>query len=219
MLAMINHPVFWYLTGLLSALAAYIFFRRFQVLLASRRNRRQQQSLEAPPTTELQQQARTHVELCQKRLLLQPKLNPDWIQPLKEELPILVRNIATTFYPNEPNPLLAPGIGEFSRAVELTAGDIATFLQATPHGRILNVSASTAQRTIFTAQNLIKSKHYKQLLKWYKHARPLIQVIRYKSLIMWLFLLGRNSAVRALHLTIVGIVGRRAIELYSGNLK
>ncbi len=216
---MINHPIFWYVTGLLSALVAYILFRRFQVYLASRCQRRQEQSLESQPTSPLQQQARTHIELCQKRLLLQAKLNPDWIEPLKAELPLLVRDIAITFYPDASNPLLAPGISEFTRAVELAASDITTFLQATPHGRILDVSANTAQRTIDTARNLVTSKHYKQLLKWYKRARPLIQVVKYKSLIMWMFLLGRNSAVRALHLTIAGIVGRRAIELYSGNLK
>jgi hypothetical protein len=219
MLAMISHPVFWFTAGLLSAVITYISFRRYRIFLAARRSRRQQQLLESQPASELPQQARTQVELCQKRLLLQPKLNPDWIEPLRAELPILVSDIAKTFHPDSPNPLLAPGIGEFSRAVELTAGDVATFLQATPHGRILNVSANTAQRTFDTAKNFVKSKHYRHLMKWYKRARPLIQVIRYKSLIMWLFLLGRNSAVRALHLTIVGIVGRRAIELYSGNLK
>jgi len=103
---MINHPIFWYVTGLVSAIIAYIFFRRFQVFLAYSRNRHHEQSLASQPTSPLQQQARTYIELCQKRLLLQARLNPDWLEPLKAELPLLVRDIATTFYPDSANPLL-----------------------------------------------------------------------------------------------------------------
>jgi hypothetical protein len=149
---------------------------------------------------------------------MQAKLNPDWVEPLKDELPRLVQEIAMTFYPKATNPLLAPGVSEFARAVELSANDIATFLQISPYGRLLDVSANTAQHTIDTAKSLVNDKRFKQVLKWYKRARPLIQIIKYKSLLMWTFFLGRNYAIRALHVTIAGIVGKRAIELYSGKL-
>jgi hypothetical protein len=215
---MINHPILWYVTGVLSVIIAYICWRRLLVILASRSDLRQAEALGPEPMSPSEQEARRHIEACQKRLLLQARLNPDWVEPLKDELPRLVQKIAKTFYPDATNALLAPGVGEFARAVELSANDIATFLQISPYGRLLDVSANTAQRTYDVLKSLANDRRFNQMLKWYKRVRPLVQIIKYKSLLMWTFFLGRNYAIRALHVTIVGIVGKRAIELYSGRL-
>ncbi|MHC4476287.1 MAG: hypothetical protein ACYTEL_11615 [Planctomycetota bacterium] len=211
---MLSHPIFWYLAGVLSAIIAYIFWRRLHVILMSRSALREAEAVGPEPTGPSEQEAREYIDACQKRLLLQTKLNPDWVEPLKDELPRLVQEIARTFYPEATNPLLAPGVSEFARAIELSANDIATFFQISPYGRLLDVSANTAQWTY----NAAKKLPLKQMLKWYKRVRPVVQIIKYKSLLMWTFFLGRNYAVRALHVTIAGIVGKRAIELYSGKL-
>jgi hypothetical protein len=158
------------------------------------------------------------VKACQKRLWLQRKLNPDWTKPLNAEVPRLVEEIAETFYPDSPNALLAPGISEFVRAVELAAKDIAAFLQTSRVGRLLDMSVETAQRTYNVTKRVRDDRRFKLMLKWYKRVRPIVQGIKYRSLVMWMFLLGRNSAVRATHVTIAGIAGKWAILLYSGKL-
>lgn len=218
-MGLINHPVGWYMAGILSAIVAYICWSLLRVYRVSRSTIREAEvSLGPEPTSPAEQQARSYVKACQKRLLLQTKLNPDWTKPLKDELPQLVQGIAKTFYPEESDPLLAPGISEFVRAVELASNDIATFLQTSRHGRLLDVSASTAQKTYNVTRRVIGDRRFRLMLRWYKRVRPIVQVIKYKSLVMWMFFLGRNSAVRALQVTIAGIVGKWAILLYSGKL-
>jgi len=216
MLAMIDYPICWFLTGILSAVVAYIIWLRVRVSLESRSTLQNVEDLPEPELTDpLEHEAQEHIKACQKRLLMQAKLNPDWLQPLRDELPPLVQKIAKTFYPEAKNPLLEPGISEFVRATQLTAEDIATFLQTNLCGRVVDVSVNTAQRTYNAVKRL---KYLKQTVKWYKRVRPLVQILKYKSVFMWTSLLGRNVAVRTLHSRIATIVGKRAIELYSGRL-
>lgn len=59
---------------------------------------------------------------------------------------------------------------------------------------------------------------YRHLYPWYDKTRPLWQVLRYRSLWMWMSFAASNVAVRTLQPMIVDMIARRAIELYSGRL-
>jgi hypothetical protein len=214
MLVMINHPIFWYVAGVLSATIVYITSRRLGIILVSRSELPEAEAPGPEPMSPSEQEARRHMKACQKRLLSQRKINPNWVEPLRRELPRLVQEIARTFHPKATNPLLAPSVGEFMRAIDRTASNLATFFQS-PYGRVLNVSAETARKCYDMIERLRK---YKQAVKWYKQLRPGLQILRYKSVLMWTLLLGRNVAVRSTHHRIAGIVGERAIELYGGKL-
>jgi len=155
---------------------------------------------------------------CKKRMRWQRNLNPEWIQPLIEEIPRLVREIAAVYHPEERQPLLAPGLSHFTRAVHLAALDIADFLQTRTIGRLVDVSANTAVKAINKGREVVESEHFQSLNKWYKRLLPVWQVARFNSPVMWASLAVANVAVRALQPAVVDIVARRAIELYSGRL-
>ena len=55
--------------------------------------------------------AKQAVENCKNRLRWQKRLNPEWLPPLVDEIPKLVREIAAVYHPAHPEPLLAPGWG------------------------------------------------------------------------------------------------------------
>lgn len=218
MLALTSNPIIFYVLGILSTIIIYVSWCRLCVIIASRSTLCDAKELEDEPIDPLEQQANRHIKACKQRLLLQAKVNPDWVKPLKDELPQLVQEISTTFYPQEENSLLAPGVSEFIRAIELTANDIATFLQNNRCGRLLDISTNKAHKTVKVTKRVIGSNGFKQTSKWYKRIRPVIQTIKYKSPVMWTIVMGRNLAVRTLHVKITDIVGRRSIQLYSGSL-
>jgi hypothetical protein len=221
MLDSLNHPVIWYVIGVLSAIIIYLAWNWLRLIIANRSLRSEEDLLTHKTTSpsEQQKQALRQIKTCQKRLFLQRKVNPDWIEPLKTELPRLVEEIARTYYPKADNPVLAPGISEFARAIELFANDIASFLQDTKPGRLIDTSAHTARRTYEVTKSIIKDSRFKETLKWYKHVRPVIQIAKISSPIMWVSLLTKNLAGRIGQVTIIGLAGKWSIELYSGNLR
>ncbi|GAH68479.1 unnamed protein product, partial [marine sediment metagenome] len=145
MLDSLNRPIIWYVIGVLSAIVTYLAWNWVRLIIANRSLRSEEEPLTFKTTSpsEQQKQALKQIKACQKRLFLQRKVNPDWMEPLKTELPRLVEEIARTYYPKATNPVLAPGISEFARAIELFANDIASFLQDTKPGRLIDTSAHT----------------------------------------------------------------------------
>jgi hypothetical protein len=85
--------------------------------------------------------AHARVQACKQRLRWQPTLNPNWLDPLIDETPALVREIATFYYPDAEDPVRAPGLSHFIRAIHLTAANLADFLQTHRLGRLADVSA------------------------------------------------------------------------------
>ncbi|MDB6073967.1 MAG: hypothetical protein JWO89_1607 [Verrucomicrobiaceae bacterium] len=158
------------------------------------------------------------VKECKRRMRWQKNLNPEWIDPLIREIPRLVREIASVYYPADPQPLLAPGLSQFTRAVHLAALDIADFLQTRTIGRLVDVSANTAIKAINKGRKVVENEHFQSINKWYKRLLPVWQAARFNSPVMWASLAVANVAVRALQPAVVDIVARRAIELYSGRL-
>ena len=96
---------------------------------------------------ELQRSAMQLITNSQNSLRMTKQMNPDWLSPLVKEIPVLVGNIAKLYYPENPDPIKAPKIGEFTRAVELAATDIANFLQNRRIGRLVDFSAGRALRS------------------------------------------------------------------------
>lgn len=164
------------------------------------------------------EEAQQTVKECKRRMRWQKNLNPEWIDPLIREIPRLVREIAAVYYPADPQPLLAPGLSHFTRAVHLAALDIADFLQTRTIGRLVDVSANTAIKAINKGRKVVESEHFQSINKWYKRLLPVWQAARINSPVMWASLAVANVAVRALQPAVVDIVARRAIELYSGRL-
>ena len=72
-------------------------------------------------------QAMSLIEGAQDSIKLKKQINPEWFSSLYNEIPPLVEKIASVYYPDDPEPLKAPKLGEFIRAVELASTDIADF--------------------------------------------------------------------------------------------
>ncbi|MCX6858132.1 MAG: hypothetical protein NTV80_24890 [Verrucomicrobia bacterium] len=157
------------------------------------------------------------VEECKNRLRWQKRLNPEWLPPLVEEVPKLVREIAAVYHPEHPEPLLAPGLGQFSRAVHLTALDVADFLQTRSIGRLVDVSASTALKTWEMTHKIATHETMQSMGKWYKRLLPVWQVLKFKSPVTWASVAVSNVAARTLQPAIVDIIAKRAIDLYAGD--
>jgi hypothetical protein len=162
--------------------------------------------------------AREAVEQCKNRLRWQKNMNPEWLPPLIEEVPVLVREIAEAYHPTHENPLLAPGLSQFSRAIHLTAMDVADFLQTKSIGRLVDVSANTAIKTWEVGHRVASNEAMKKAGKWYKRLLPVWQAVRFKSPLMWASLAVSNVAARTLQPALVDIVAHRAMQLYSGRL-
>ena len=153
-----------------------------------------------------------------KRLLLQKGINPKWVEPLVLEVPALIKDIAKVYYPETSDPVMAPGMSQFARAIQLIAGDISNFLEDTWIGRRIDVSGNTARQITAGVNKWRQKKWLKGFFKFYEKVRPGWQAIRYKSPFMWGGLLGKNAAVRYLQPKIIDIVANRSIQLYSGQL-
>ncbi len=157
-----------------------------------------------------------------RRLRMRKQLNPEWVAPLYEELPGLVRGIAGCFHPDAADPLRAPKLSEFSRAIELVAADISNFLQERRVGRLVDLSAGSAYRAYAKGRELAAKPKLRKagsvVARLYRRFRPAAQALRYRSPLTWAGLAFTNAATRTLQPAIVNIVARRAIQLYSGEL-
>ena len=158
------------------------------------------------------------VENCKNRLRWQKNLNPEWLPPLIDEVPKLVREIAAIYHPGKQDAMLAPGLSQFSRAVHLAAMDVADFLQTRSIGRLVDVSASTAIKTWEMTHKIARHETMQNANKWYKRLLPVWQVVRFKSPIMWASVAVSNVAARTLQPAVIDIIARRTIDLYSGRL-
>ena len=154
----------------------------------------------------------------QNSLRMTKQMNPDWLSPLLKEIPILVGGIAKLYYPENPDPIKAPKIGEFTRAVELTATDIADFLQNRRIGRLVDFSAGRAFRGYERGKKMADNPFLRICSPIYRTVRPVVQALRYNSPLTWVGLATSNAAARVLQPSLIGIIGKRAIQLYSGAL-
>ena len=208
-------PMFGFLVGVVSGLGLVGLWLGIQL----RATRVAANTLLSLSFDNLQDQAANErVKSCKRRLRWQKNPNPEWIAPLVEEIPKLVREIAEIYYPDAEDPIRAPGLSHFARAIHITAMEIADFLQTSRIGGLIDVSATTALNTVKGGQKIVKNEFVKRLYSFYKQVRPVLQGIRYNSPWMWAGLAISNAAVRTLQPAIINIVARRAIELYSGRL-
>ena len=208
-------PMFGFLGGVVAGLGLVGLWRRIQLRTDLRAARVAADTLLGQPFDNPQDRAAyERVKSCKSRLRWQKKPNPEWIAPLIEEIPKLVQEIAEIYYPDAEDPIWAPGLSHFARAIHITAMDIADFLQNRHVGRLLDVSATTVWRT----REILRDDRVKNLHKWYRRVLPVWQIIKVKSPLMWASLAASNMAVRTLQPAVINIVARHAIELYSGRL-
>ena len=208
-------PMFGFLVGVVSGLGLVGLWRGIRLLTDLRATRVAADTLLGPPFDNPQDRAAyERVKSCKSRLRWQKKPNPEWIAPLIEEIPKLVQEIAEIYYPDAEDPIWAPGLSHFARAIHLTAMDIADFLQNRRVGRLIDVSATTVWRT----REILRDDRVKNLHKWYRRVLPVWQIIKVKSPLMWASLAASNMAVRTLQPAVINIVARHTIELYSGRL-
>ena len=208
-------PMFGFLVGVVSGLGLVGLWRGILLWADRRATQKAADTLLGPPYDNPQDRAAyERVESCKRRLRLQKNPNPEWIAPLIEEIPKLIQEIAEIYYPDAVDPIWAPGLSHFARAIHITAMDIADFLQNRHVGRLLDVSATTVWRT----REILRDDRVKNLHKWYRRVLPVWQIIKVKSPLMWASLAASNMAVRTLQPAVINIVARHAIELYSGRL-
>lgn len=209
----------WFIIGFLSGIVALFFWRVLRSLIEIRKSnssfKRNIAELSNDPRLLY---ALETLNTYRKRLRLQKTPNPRWVQPLVEEIPHLLTDIAVIYYPKAKNPLLAPGISHFARAVQLMACDIADFLEKNWLGRTIDMSAEKVRKVGERVRKILGSRTYRIALKFYRYIRPIVQGLRYKKPTMWIFLGVKNIGIRILQPRIIDIVGHRAIELYSGAL-
>lgn len=208
-----------FLAGLIVGMGIVLVWKGLRLLADIKAARKvTEDALRALHGTVKDEEAQGAVQECKNRLRWSRNVNPEWIDPLIQEVPRLVREIASIYFPADHKPLLAPGLSQFTRAVHLTALDVADFLQTRTIGRLVDVSASTALHAINKGRRFVESDHFKNASKWYKRLLPVWQIMRFKSPVMWAGLAVSNVAIRALQPAVIDIVARRAIELYSGRL-
>ncbi len=213
------HTAFIFIAGFICGLGAIVVWHGLRLFAdAKAAGRAAEAALNTLHGSVKDEAAQDVVKECKKRLRWQKNLNPLWIEPIVQEVPRLVREIAAVYYPAEHQPLLAPGLSHFTRAVHLGALDIADFLQTRTIGRLVDVSANTAIKAINKGREMIDSEHFQNVNKWYRRLLPVLQAVRFNSPVMWASLAVSNVAVRALQPALIDIVARRAIELYSGRL-
>ena len=140
-------PMLGFFVGVVSGLGLVGLWRGIRLLADLRVTRVAADALLGPPSDHPQDQAAyERVESCKSRLRWQKNPNPEWIAPLIEEVPKLIQEIAEIYYPDDVDPVWAPGLSHFARAIHLTAMDIANFLQTRRVGRLLDVSATLHEK-------------------------------------------------------------------------
>ncbi|MCE9518817.1 MAG: hypothetical protein K8R87_04545 [Verrucomicrobia bacterium] len=158
------------------------------------------------------------IDDCKKRLRWSKDPNPEWLTPLIDEVPRLVREIAMIYHPESPKPMLAPGLSHFTRSIQLAASDVTEFLQTRTVGRLVDVSAHTALRTWEKGREIVQHETMQKFGRWYRKILPVWQVLRFKSPLVWASMAVSNVAARTLQPAIIDIISRRAVELYSGRI-
>jgi len=204
--------------GILVGAASIILWKLLRFAADLRAARHALEGYAYPDCGVADEQAHQAADECKKRLRWQKNLNPEWLPPLVDEVPRLVREIAAIYHPGKQDPLLAPGLSQFSRAVHLAAMDVADFLQTRSIGRLVDVSASTAIKTWEMTHKIATHEKLQSVNKWYKRLLPVWQVMRFKSPVMWAGMAVSNVAARTLQPAVIDIIARRAIDLYSGRL-
>lgn len=167
---------------------------------------------------ERDQAALAAVEACKNRMRWNKDPNPEWLPPLVAEIPKLVREIATIYHPDSPQPMLAPGLSHFTKAIQLASTDVTEFLQTRTVGKLVDVSAHTAIKTWEKGREVFQHETVQKLGKWYRRLLPVWQLLRWNSPLTWASMAVSNVAARTLQPAIVDIVARRAVELYSGRI-
>ncbi|MFN0077098.1 MAG: hypothetical protein ACKVY0_11545 [Prosthecobacter sp.] len=207
-----------FLAGILVGAATLVLWKMLRFVADLRAARHALASYVFPECGIADEKAHAAVEECKKRLRWQKNLNPEWMPPLVDEVPRLVREIAAIYHPGKQEALLAPGLSQFSRAVHLAAMDVTDFLQTRSIGRLVDVSASTAIKTWEMTHKIATHEKMQTANKWYKRLLPVWQVLRFKSPIMWASMAVSNVAARTLQPAVIDIIAKRAIDLYSGRL-
>ena len=210
--------------GFSAAVLLWLSWRALQLFLDLRITRADNERAEAMATDEgIHARAWASVSSCRSRLRLRKEINPKWVKPLVEEIPMMVREIAAIYHPDVPEPLQAPKVSEFARAIELASADISNFLQERRAGRLVDLSAGQAWRTWEKGRQVVEHPKVRGAHKIgssiYQKLRPVVQLVRYKSPIMWASVAVSNAAARTLQPAVVNIVGHRVIQLYSGDLR
>lgn len=210
--------------GFAAALLLWVSWRALQLYLDLRLTRLDNERAEEMARNDvIHQRAWASVAGCRKRLRYRKEVNPRWVTPLIDEIPKMVREIAAIYHPEVADPLRAPKLSEFTRAVELAAADISNFLQQRRAGRLVDLSANSAWRTWERTRDLVKHPKVRKAHRIgtaiYEKVRPVVQVLRYKSPITWASIAVSNAAARTLQPAVVNIIGHRAIQLYSGELR
>lgn len=210
--------IFTFLAGVLVGAATIVLWKLLRFAADLRAARHAVASFVYPECGAADELAHKAVEECKNRLRWQKNLNPEWLPPLVDEVPKLVREIAAIYHPGKQEALLAPGLSQFSRAVHLAAMDVADFLQTRSIGRLVDVSASTALKTWEMTHKIATHEKMQTANKWYKRLLPVWQVMRFKSPVMWASMAVSNVAARTLQPAVIDIIAKRAIDLYSGRL-
>jgi len=210
--------IWTFFAGLVIGVSVVLIWKILQFAADIRAAQHTLRAYDALLTSEADERARAVVEESKKRLRWQKSFNPEWLPPLVDEVPKLVREIASIYHPGKQEALLAPGLSQFSRAVHLAAMDIADFLQTRSIGRLVDVSASTALKTWEMTHKLATHDTVQHVNKWYKRLLPVWQVLRFKSPVMWASVAVSNVATRTLQPAVIDIIAKRAIDLYSGRL-
>ncbi len=215
---MLGH-ILLFLAGLVCGLGVVLIWQglRFVAdLKAAKHATAAELFLEAPG--ERDRLALAAIDNCKSRLRWCKDPNPEWLTPLVDEVPRLVREIAAIYHPDSPKPLLAPGLSHFTRSIQLAASDVTEFLQTRTVGRLVDVSAHTALRTWEKGREIVEHETMQRLGRWYKKVLPVWQVLRFKSPLVWASVTVSNVAARTLQPAIIDIIARRAVELYSGRI-
>lgn len=207
-----------FLAGFICGLGTWLLWKALRFAADLKAARHAVESFVYPDCGLADERAKTAIDACKKRLRWTRNPNPEWIAPLVDEVPRLVRDIAAIYHPAHPDPLLAPGLSQFTRAIHLAAMDLADFLQTRAVGRLVDVSASTALKTWEMTHKIAKHDTVQSLNRVFRWMLPVWQVVRYKSPVVWASMAVSNVAARTLQPAVVDIIAKRTIDLYSGRL-
>jgi hypothetical protein len=213
----ISHLLIFF-AGFVCGVATWLIWKGLRFVADIKAARHAIESYAYPDCGLADEQAKAAIEDCKKRMRWQKNVNPEWLPPLVDEVPRLVRQIAAIYHPTHPDPLLAPGLSQFSRAVHLAAFDLADFLQTRSVGRLVDVSARTALKTWEMTHKIAQSDTVQAASRVYKWMLPVWQVLKFKSPLVWAGMAVSNVAARTLQPAVVEIIAHRAVDLYSGRL-
>ncbi len=210
--------LFFFLAGFIVGLATWLLWKALRFAADVKEARHALASYVYPDCDDADAEAKKAIERCKRRMRWTRNPNPQWIAPLVDQVPLLVREIAAIYHPGHQEALLAPGLSQFTRAIHLAAMDLADFLQTRAVGRLVDVSASTALRTWEMTHKIARHETVQSMNRVYKWMLPVWQVVRYKSPVVWAGMAVSNIAARTLQPAVVDIIAKRAIDLYSGRL-